>query len=53
MEWNLSGKTEGFFDAFKEILNSIVSITEEFYNTIKGFVDGFKKEFTADEPWKD
>jgi len=47
MDYNLTGKTAGYFDAFKNIIDNIVAAVKEFYDVIKKFVDGFQKEITV------
>lgn len=53
MKYDFADKSEGYFTAFSAIIERIKAAVEEFYTVIKGFVDGFKKEFTAEEPWVD
>ena len=38
-----------FFTAFKDVVSNFVRMVKLFTETIKKFVDGFKKEITVDE----
>ena len=40
-------------ETFQGIIDGFVELVKKFYDTIKGFVDGFKKNITVDEPFSD
>ena len=41
-----------FFDNFQGIIDEMVGLVKVFYETIKNFVDGFKKTITVDEEFE-
>jgi len=50
---NLADQYGEYFNAFKSAIDNFVKIVKEFAKTIKTFVDGFQKNITAGDEFKD
>jgi len=47
---NYENKYEGTFDTLKKMLNDVVGFIKSFVKTLTAFIDGFKTNYSVEEP---
>jgi hypothetical protein len=52
MEYNLQGKTAGYFTAMQNAIDGLVEFIKTFVKTIQDFVGGFQKVITKGEDFE-